>query len=109
MPGFVWPCATPKEDCRLGAKLQDTGKLPLNAPQPKWLADPTYQTKNRGKTIEEMLEAEKAPVDHLLDKHDFSGACCKRKMLTVEQKEKQQQYYCDVEKDAAFYKHLTGA
>ena len=44
-PGFVWPCATPKQDGRLGAKLQDTGKLPLDVPQPKWLADPTHQTK----------------------------------------------------------------
>eukprot|EP00957_Ditylum_brightwellii_P133731 10196576-Ditylum_brightwellii.AAC.1 len=30
MPGFVWPCATPKKDGRLGAKLRDTGKLPLD-------------------------------------------------------------------------------
>eukprot|EP00957_Ditylum_brightwellii_P086400 6574012-Ditylum_brightwellii.AAC.1 len=33
MPGFVWPRATPKEDSKLGAKLQDTGKLPLDVPQ----------------------------------------------------------------------------
>jgi hypothetical protein len=45
MPGFVWPCATPKEVGKLGAKLRDTGKLPLDVPQPKWLADPTHQTK----------------------------------------------------------------
>ena len=42
MPVFVWPHATPKVDGRLGAKLQDTGKLPLDVPQPKWLADPTH-------------------------------------------------------------------
>eukprot|EP00957_Ditylum_brightwellii_P005353 408471-Ditylum_brightwellii.AAC.1 len=34
MPGFVWSRATPKEDVRLGAKLRDTGKLPLDVPQP---------------------------------------------------------------------------
>eukprot|EP00957_Ditylum_brightwellii_P049044 3721166-Ditylum_brightwellii.AAC.1 len=34
MPGFVQPHATPKEDGKLGAKLQDTGKLPLDVPQP---------------------------------------------------------------------------
>eukprot|EP00957_Ditylum_brightwellii_P125439 9560858-Ditylum_brightwellii.AAC.1 len=45
MPGFVWPCATPKEDGKLGSRLQDTGKLPLDVPQPKWLVDPTHQTK----------------------------------------------------------------
>eukprot|EP00957_Ditylum_brightwellii_P159502 12141574-Ditylum_brightwellii.AAC.1 len=45
MPGFVWPHATLKEDGRLGAKLQDTCKLPLDVPQPKWLADPTHQVK----------------------------------------------------------------
>ena len=42
MPGFVWPRATPKEDGRLGAKLQVTGKLQLDVPQLKWLADPTH-------------------------------------------------------------------
>eukprot|EP00957_Ditylum_brightwellii_P010125 764952-Ditylum_brightwellii.AAC.1 len=42
IPGFVWPCATPKEDVTLGAKLQETGKLPLDVPQPKWLAVPTH-------------------------------------------------------------------
>eukprot|EP00957_Ditylum_brightwellii_P127231 9700844-Ditylum_brightwellii.AAC.1 len=41
IPWFVWPHATPKEDGKLGAKLQDTCKLP----QPKWLAGPTHQTK----------------------------------------------------------------
>jgi hypothetical protein len=45
MQGFVWPHATPKEDGKLGAKPQDMGKLPLDVPQPKWLADPTHQTK----------------------------------------------------------------
>eukprot|EP00957_Ditylum_brightwellii_P129607 9886364-Ditylum_brightwellii.AAC.1 len=45
MPGFVWPHTTPKEDGKLGAKLQDTGKLQLDVPQPKWLTDPTHQTK----------------------------------------------------------------
>eukprot|EP00957_Ditylum_brightwellii_P015479 1165266-Ditylum_brightwellii.AAC.1 len=45
VPGFVWPCATPKEDGKVGAKLQDTGKLSLDVPQPKWLADTTHQTK----------------------------------------------------------------
>eukprot|EP00957_Ditylum_brightwellii_P004151 316222-Ditylum_brightwellii.AAC.1 len=56
-----------------------------------------------------MLEAAKAPVEHLFDTHDFCGAWCKRKTLILEQKEKQQQYYCDVEKDAALYKQLTDA
>eukprot|EP00957_Ditylum_brightwellii_P195599 14904002-Ditylum_brightwellii.AAC.1 len=45
MPGFIWTHATPKEDGKLRAKLQDTEKLPLDVPQPKWLADPTHQTK----------------------------------------------------------------
>eukprot|EP00957_Ditylum_brightwellii_P009562 721212-Ditylum_brightwellii.AAC.1 len=34
IPGFVWPCAVPKEDGRLGTKLQDTGRLPLDVSQP---------------------------------------------------------------------------
>eukprot|EP00957_Ditylum_brightwellii_P144813 11029969-Ditylum_brightwellii.AAC.1 len=127
MPGFVWTHTTPKEDGRLGAKLQDTGKLPLDVPQPKWLADPTHQTKgkgsssiskvnclylkkyweymlkqNRGKIIEEMLQAAKAPMYHLLNKHGFCGAWCKCMTITLEQREKEQQYYCDVNKDAAF-------
>eukprot|EP00957_Ditylum_brightwellii_P035401 2684502-Ditylum_brightwellii.AAC.1 len=45
MSGFVWPHTTPKEDGKLGSKLQDTGKLPLDVSQLKWLADPTNQTK----------------------------------------------------------------
>eukprot|EP00957_Ditylum_brightwellii_P180354 13739335-Ditylum_brightwellii.AAC.1 len=45
MPGLVWSCVTPQEDGRLGTKLQDTCKLPLDAPQPTWSADPTHQTK----------------------------------------------------------------
>eukprot|EP00957_Ditylum_brightwellii_P145815 11102998-Ditylum_brightwellii.AAC.2 len=56
-----------------------------------------------------MLEVAKTPVDHLFDKHNFCGAWCKCKTLTLEGKEKQQQYYCDVEKYAALYKQLTGA
>ena len=64
---------------------------------------------NRGGEIKEMLEAAKAPVEHLFDNHDFCGAWCKRKTLTSEQKEKQQQYYHDVNKDAALYKQLTSA
>eukprot|EP00957_Ditylum_brightwellii_P114249 8710576-Ditylum_brightwellii.AAC.1 len=61
MPGFVWPCATPKEDCRLGAKLQDTGKLPLGVPQPKWLADPTDQTKVVALQFVSLLKQGKGP------------------------------------------------
>jgi hypothetical protein len=34
-----------------------------------------------------MLEAAKAPVEHLFDNHDFCGAWCKYKTLTSEQKE----------------------
>eukprot|EP00957_Ditylum_brightwellii_P037419 2831099-Ditylum_brightwellii.AAC.1 len=56
-----------------------------------------------------MLEAAKASVDCLFDKHNFCGAWCKCMVLPLEQKEKQQQYYLDVEKDAALYKQLTGA
>ena len=63
---------------------------------------------NRGKKIEEMLEAAKAPVGHLFNKHDCCGAWYKHKMLTLEHKQKQQQYYHDVEKDTALYKQLTG-
>eukprot|EP00957_Ditylum_brightwellii_P207342 15352537-Ditylum_brightwellii.AAC.1 len=86
MPGFVWPCATPKENGRLGAKLQDTSKMSLDVPQPKWLVNPTHQTKR-----------------------NLCGTWCKCKTLTIEQKEKQQQYYYDVEKDVTLYKQLTGA
>jgi hypothetical protein len=35
VPGVVWPHATSKEDGKLGPKQQDTGKLPLDVPQPK--------------------------------------------------------------------------
>eukprot|EP00957_Ditylum_brightwellii_P193475 14733070-Ditylum_brightwellii.AAC.1 len=56
-----------------------------------------------------MLEAAKAPVEHLFYKHYFCGAWCKCKTFTLEQKEKQQQYYHDVNKDAALYKQLTNA
>eukprot|EP00957_Ditylum_brightwellii_P057633 4370370-Ditylum_brightwellii.AAC.1 len=45
MPGFVWARAAPKEDGKLGVKLRDTGRLPLDAPQPRWLADPMHRTK----------------------------------------------------------------
>eukprot|EP00957_Ditylum_brightwellii_P113907 8683719-Ditylum_brightwellii.AAC.1 len=45
MPGFVWPCATPKEDGKLEAKLQGTGRLSLDVPQPKRLADLTHLIK----------------------------------------------------------------
>eukprot|EP00957_Ditylum_brightwellii_P064323 4881795-Ditylum_brightwellii.AAC.1 len=55
-----------------------------------------------------MLEAMKAPVEYLFDKHDFCGAWCKHKTLTLEVK-KQQQCYRDVNKDAALYKQLTDA
>eukprot|EP00957_Ditylum_brightwellii_P211248 15365948-Ditylum_brightwellii.AAC.1 len=79
--------------------------MPLDMPQPKWLADPTHQTK-RGK-IKEIIEVVKAPVEHLFDKHNFCGAWCKHKTLTLEQKEKQQQYCSDVNKDATLYKQLT--
>eukprot|EP00957_Ditylum_brightwellii_P054958 4165154-Ditylum_brightwellii.AAC.1 len=41
---FLWPRALSK-DGRLGAKLHDTGKLPIAIPKPKWLADPTHRTK----------------------------------------------------------------
>eukprot|EP00957_Ditylum_brightwellii_P187570 14283580-Ditylum_brightwellii.AAC.1 len=44
-PCYVWPCAPPKKDGTLGPKLCDTGKLPLHLPMPKFLADPTHQTK----------------------------------------------------------------
>ena len=64
---------------------------------------------NRGEEIKEMLEAAKAPVEHLFDKHDACSAWCKHKTLTLEQKEKQQQYYHDVNKDAALYKQLANA
>eukprot|EP00957_Ditylum_brightwellii_P210446 15364984-Ditylum_brightwellii.AAC.2 len=43
---------------------------------------------NRGKTIEEMLEAAKAPVDHVFDKHDFCCAWCNQRALALEEKEK---------------------
>eukprot|EP00957_Ditylum_brightwellii_P076081 5782969-Ditylum_brightwellii.AAC.1 len=56
-----------------------------------------------------MLEAPKAPVEHLFNKHDFWGAWCKHKTLTLEQKEKQQQCYHDVNKAAALYRQLTDA
>eukprot|EP00957_Ditylum_brightwellii_P144554 11011406-Ditylum_brightwellii.AAC.1 len=62
----------------------------------------------RGKKVDEMLEAARAAVDCVFNKHDFCGAWCKCKMLTLEQKEKQQQYYYDEENDAALYKQLTG-
>eukprot|EP00957_Ditylum_brightwellii_P070308 5341398-Ditylum_brightwellii.AAC.1 len=32
MSGFVWPHATSKEDGKLGPKLRDTGRLPLDVP-----------------------------------------------------------------------------
>eukprot|EP00957_Ditylum_brightwellii_P026690 2018808-Ditylum_brightwellii.AAC.1 len=41
---FVWLRA-PSKDGKFGAKLCNTGKLPLNVPEPKWLADPTHRTK----------------------------------------------------------------
>eukprot|EP00957_Ditylum_brightwellii_P111677 8518122-Ditylum_brightwellii.AAC.1 len=41
---FVWLQA-PSKDGRLGAKLHDTCKLPLNVPGPKLLADPTHRIK----------------------------------------------------------------
>eukprot|EP00957_Ditylum_brightwellii_P061873 4695522-Ditylum_brightwellii.AAC.1 len=44
MPGVVWPCSAPKEDGKLGPKLRDTGRLPLDVPQPKWLADLMHRT-----------------------------------------------------------------
>eukprot|EP00957_Ditylum_brightwellii_P007295 554243-Ditylum_brightwellii.AAC.1 len=40
---FVWP-QTPSKDRRLGKKLCNTGKLPLDIPKPKWFANqPTEQ------------------------------------------------------------------
>eukprot|EP00957_Ditylum_brightwellii_P177087 13490403-Ditylum_brightwellii.AAC.1 len=41
---FLRPQA-PSKDGRLGAKLCNTRKLPLNVPKPKWLANPTHRTK----------------------------------------------------------------
>eukprot|EP00957_Ditylum_brightwellii_P023694 1788223-Ditylum_brightwellii.AAC.1 len=43
--GFVWPCATPKEDSKLGLKPKDTGTLLLDAPQPGQLADLIHRAK----------------------------------------------------------------
>eukprot|EP00957_Ditylum_brightwellii_P092155 7016042-Ditylum_brightwellii.AAC.1 len=45
MPGFVWPHAVPKENGKLGPKLGDTGRLPMDVPQPRWLADPMHRMK----------------------------------------------------------------
>eukprot|EP00957_Ditylum_brightwellii_P063072 4787971-Ditylum_brightwellii.AAC.1 len=54
-----------------------------------------------------MLEAVKTVVEHLFNKHDFCGAWCKHRTLTLEQKEKQQQYYHNANNDAVLYKQLT--
>eukprot|EP00957_Ditylum_brightwellii_P134200 10231321-Ditylum_brightwellii.AAC.1 len=41
---FLWLRA-PSKNGRLGAKLRNTGKLPIAVPGPKWLADPTHRAK----------------------------------------------------------------
>eukprot|EP00957_Ditylum_brightwellii_P155078 11804808-Ditylum_brightwellii.AAC.1 len=41
---FLWPQA-PSKNGKFGAKLRDTGKLPIAVPKLKWLADPTHRTK----------------------------------------------------------------
>eukprot|EP00957_Ditylum_brightwellii_P146787 11174609-Ditylum_brightwellii.AAC.1 len=118
IPGFVWPHVAPKEDGKLGPKLRDTDRLPLDVPQPRWLADPMNRTKkgkrasiismddclhlkkylrymlkqNPGKCVSEMMEAAKAPVDHPFEKYAYCGTWCKQKSLTSEEKEKQQKY-----------------
>eukprot|EP00957_Ditylum_brightwellii_P191701 14593762-Ditylum_brightwellii.AAC.1 len=45
MTEFVWSHAAPKEDSKLGPKLRDTDKLPLDLQHPEWLADPMHRTK----------------------------------------------------------------
>eukprot|EP00957_Ditylum_brightwellii_P058340 4423443-Ditylum_brightwellii.AAC.1 len=44
-PSYKWPRFHLKKPGTLGLKLHDTGKLPLDVPEPTWLADPTYQPK----------------------------------------------------------------
>ena len=44
-PNYKWPRLRPKKPGTLGSKLRDTGKLPLEVPEPTWLADPTHRTK----------------------------------------------------------------
>eukprot|EP00957_Ditylum_brightwellii_P019271 1453338-Ditylum_brightwellii.AAC.1 len=44
-PNYKCPRLCPKKPGTLGSKLRDTGKLPLEVPEPTWLADPTHCTK----------------------------------------------------------------
>eukprot|EP00957_Ditylum_brightwellii_P016098 1212241-Ditylum_brightwellii.AAC.1 len=44
-PNYKWPRIYPKKPDTLGVKLRDAGKLPLDIPEPSWLADPTHRTK----------------------------------------------------------------
>ena len=37
--GYKWPRLCPKKPGTLGVKLRDTGKLPLDIPEPSWLAE----------------------------------------------------------------------
>eukprot|EP00957_Ditylum_brightwellii_P035932 2722769-Ditylum_brightwellii.AAC.1 len=41
-PSYKWPRLFPKKPGKLGSKLRDTGKLPLDVPKPTWLANPTH-------------------------------------------------------------------
>eukprot|EP00957_Ditylum_brightwellii_P206975 15350879-Ditylum_brightwellii.AAC.1 len=43
-PSYKWSRLHPKISGTLGVKLHDTGKLPLDIPEPYWLADPTHRT-----------------------------------------------------------------
>eukprot|EP00957_Ditylum_brightwellii_P029921 2264249-Ditylum_brightwellii.AAC.2 len=59
-PGFVWPCAPPRGNGRLVAKLKDTGKLPLDIPILTWKADPTHHIKIIAKHFFNLLKKGKS-------------------------------------------------
>eukprot|EP00957_Ditylum_brightwellii_P062232 4722641-Ditylum_brightwellii.AAC.1 len=44
-PNYKWPRLCSKKPGMLGVKLHDTGKLPLDIPEPSWLAEPNHRMK----------------------------------------------------------------
>eukprot|EP00957_Ditylum_brightwellii_P037843 2862415-Ditylum_brightwellii.AAC.2 len=60
-----------KDTKRAGGK--DAGQCPLDIPEPGWLVDPTYITKNCHKTYTEVFCASCTPLEHLFNNHKYCG------------------------------------
>eukprot|EP00957_Ditylum_brightwellii_P153839 11709623-Ditylum_brightwellii.AAC.1 len=71
-PHFTWPLMQ-------GKQKQYNGLLPLHIPELEWL--------NHGKTMEEMLHASNAHLEHLFDNHTFCGEWCQCKKQLAEQQD----------------------